>query len=289
MDAMKIKTGKILLLIVATGLLFGLASTVFAENRNVIKIARDLTIEEGTQIRNAIVIGGQITVDGHVENHVVVIGGSIVLTNTAVIGGNTISIGGVVAMGRGAEVQGDIIEINLDTISEAMSNALSDEWEGWSWIFAMVSLFIFVGFLAFSLLIVHFIPTPIRIVSKAVREIPLKVVTWGIGGLVMVVPLFVLLAISVIGIVLIPLEVALVLCAVIIGFIAVSQLIGEALFTFLKRHDQNMMLRETIWGLIILWVIGWIPFLGLTIKVLAIVFGMGGVLVTRFGTRSYNR
>jgi len=130
---------------------------------------------------------------------------------------------------------------------------------------------------------------PIRMISKAVKEIPLKAVTWGVGGLIMIVPLFVLLAISVIGIVLIPLEVVIILCAVVLGFIAVSQLIGEAMFTFLKRHDQNMMLRETIWGLIILWVIGWIPFVGLTIKVLAIVFGMGGVFVTRFGTRSYNR
>lgn len=112
---------------------------------------------------------------------------------------------------------------------------------------------------------------------------PLKVTLWGIFGLTLVVPLAVLLAISVVGIVLIPLEMTIVLCAVLFGFVAVSQIIGEKLFAVLKRHDQSMV-RETIWGLIILWLIGWIPYVGWMLKVLAIVLGLGSVLVTRFGT-----
>jgi hypothetical protein len=109
---------------------------------------------------------------------------------------------------------------------------------------------------------------------------------WGLGGLVLIVPLAVLLAISVIGIVLIPLEMTIVLCAVLIGFISVSQLVGRKLFAVLKRNDQSMM-RETVWGLIILWLIGWIPYVGWMIKVCAIVIGMGAVLLTRFGTNQH--
>jgi hypothetical protein len=86
--------------------------------------------------------------------------------------------------------------------------------------------------------------------------------------------------------VLIPLEMAIVLFAVLLGFIAVSQLVGRKLFTVLKRHDQSLM-RETIWGLIILWLIGWIPYVGWMIKMCAIVIGLGGVLLTRFGTNPH--
>lgn len=43
------------------------------------------------------------------------------------------------------------------------------------------------------------------------------------------------------------------------------------------------MIRETIWGLIILWILGWIPYVGWMLKVFAIVLGLGGVLITRFG------
>jgi hypothetical protein len=246
-----------------------------------------LTIEEGTQVHNAIAIGGQITVDGLVENNVIAIGGSVVLTKTAVIGGNAISLGGIVAIGKGAEVHGTVTELNLDDVSTAISTALSDDWEGWSWIFAVVSFSFFIGLLVLTLLIVHFLPKPIRLISKAVRDIPFKVMIWGVGALILIVPLAVLLAISVVGIVLIPIEMTLLLAAVVLGFIAVSQRIGETMFTVLKRHDQTMV-RETIWGLIILWGIGWIPYVGWTLKVLAVVLGIGGVLVTRFGT-SYNR
>ena len=269
------------------GLLLGFTSTVLAESANIVKIGSDVIIEEGMKVRNVLALGGQITVEGFVENHVIAVGGSVVLTRTAVVGGNVISLGGIVARGRGSEIHGNLTEINSDDISAAISNALSDEWEGWSWIFAIVSLSIFIGVLILTLLTVYFIPKPIRIITTAVRDIPVKVILWGIIGLILIVPLAVLLAISVIGIVLIPLEMTLVLCAIILGFVSVSQLVGEKLFSVLKRHDHNIV-RETIWGLIILWVIGWIPYVGWMLKVFAIVLGLGGVLVTRFGT-SYNR
>jgi len=284
---MKRKTGKRLLILLIAGLFLGFTSTVLAESANIVKIGSDVTIEEGMKVHNVLALGGQITVEGFVENHVIAVGGSVVLTRTAVVGGNVISLGGIVVRGRGSEIHGNLTEINSDDVSAAISNALSDEWEGWSWIFAIVSLSIFIGVLILTLLIVHFIPKPIRIIATAVREIPAKVILWGIIGLILIVPLAVLLAISVIGIVLIPLEMTLVLCAIILGFIAVSQLVGEKLFTVLKRHDHNIV-RETIWGLIILWVIGWIPYVGWMLKVFAIVLGLGAVLVTRFGT-SYNR
>jgi len=280
------KKNALLPLFLITCLFLCSAATVRADSANIVKIGSDVIIEEGTKVRNVLAIGGQITIDGIVENHVVSIGGSIVLTRTAVVGGSVFSLGGIIVRGSGAEVHGTLTEINTDDISETITKALSEEWEGWSWIFAIVSLSIFLGILLVTILTVLLIPKPIRIISSAVKERPFKVTTWGLTGLVLVVPLAVLLAISVIGIVLIPLEMAIVLFAVLLGFIAVSQLVGRKLFTVLKRHDQSLM-RETMWGLIILWLIGWIPYVGWMIKVCAIVLGLGGVLLTRFGTNPH--
>jgi hypothetical protein len=280
------KKNSLLLLLLVTCLFLCSAATVRADSANIVKIGNNVIIEEGTKVRNVLAIGGQITVDGVVENHVVSIGGSIVLTRTAVVGGSVFSLGGIIVRGRGAEVYGTLTEINTDDISEAITKALSEEWEGWSWIFAIVSLSIFLGVLLVTILTVFLIPKPVRLISSAIKEKPFKVTTWGLAGLVLVVPLAVLLAVSVIGIVLIPLEMAIVLFAVLLGFIAVSQLVGRKLFTVLKRHDQSLM-RETIWGLIILWLIGWIPYVGWMVKMCAIVIGLGGVLLTRFGTNPH--
>jgi len=279
---MKKKTALLLIL----GLFFYSVSTVSADSSNIVKIGSDVTIEEGTKVRNVLAIGGQITIDGVVDNHIVAIGGSVVLTGKAVVGGSVFCIGGIIVKGRGAEVYGNLTEINADDISAAIANALSEEWEGWSWIFAIISISIFLGVLLLTFLTVFLIPKPIRLISSAIKEKPLKVTVWGLAGLVLIVPLAVLLAISVVGIVLIPLEMTIVLCAVLVGFIAVSQLVGRKLFTVLKRHDQSMV-RETIWGLIILWLIGWIPYVGWIVKMCAIVLGLGGVLLTRFGTNQH--
>jgi len=273
-------------LLLILGLFFFSVSTVSADSSNIVKIGSDVTIEEGTKVRNVLAIGGQITVDGVVDNHIVAIGGSVVLTGKAVVGGSVFCIGGIIVKGRGAEVHGNLTEINADDISASIANALNEEWEGWSWIFAIISISIFLGVLLLTILTVFLIPKPIRLISSAIKQKPFKVTVWGLAGLVLIVPLAVLLAVSVVGIVLIPLEMTIVLCAVLIGFIAVSQLVGRRLFTVLKRKDQSMM-RETIWGLIILWLIGWIPYVGWIVKMCAIVLGLGGVLLTRFGTNQH--
>ncbi len=273
-------------LILVAGLLLCFVTTVGAESSNVVKIGSDVTIEEGTKVHNVLAIGGQVTVEGVVENNIVALGGSVVLTRTAVVRGNVFALGGIIVRGRGAEVHGNVTEINADDISSAIANALSEEWEGWSWIFAIVSVAIFLGILLLTVITVFLIPKPVRLIAAAVREKPFKVTVWGLAGLVLVVPLAVLLAVSVVGIVLIPLEMAIVLCAVLIGFISVSQLVGQKLFAILKRQDQSMM-RETVWGLIVLWLIGWIPYVGWMVKMCAVILGLGGVLLTRFGTNQH--
>jgi hypothetical protein len=273
-------------LILVAGLLLCFVTTVGAESSNVVKIGSDVTIEEGTKVHNVLAIGGQVTVEGVVENNIVALGGSVVLTRTAVVRGNVFALGGIIVRGRGAEVHGNVTEINADDISSAIANALSEEWEGWSWIFAIVSVAIFLGILLLTVITVFLIPKPVRLIAAAVREKPFKVTVWGLAGLVLVVPLAVLLAVSVVGIVLIPLEMVIVLCAVLIGFISASQLVGQKLFAILKRQDQSMM-RETVWGLIVLWLIGWIPYVGWMVKMCAVILGLGGVLLTRFGTNQH--
>ena len=269
------------LLLIFYLLLTPMAATA-SSDKSIVKIG-DVTIEKGQKVSNVVAIGGQITVSGAVEKSVVAIGGSVVLTKTAVVKGNVISLGGVIVMARDAEVRGDLTEINSNNLYETLTTALSSEWEGWSWIFAVISLSIFLVILVLALLIAALLPKPVRIVSEAIRENTFKVILCGILGLVLIAPLALLLTISVVGIALIPLEVIFVVCSVLLGFIAVGQLIGAKLLRLLKRSEPGIV-RETFWGLVILWLIGWIPYVGWMVKAIAIVIGLGATLVSRFGT-----
>ena len=263
-------------------LLTPMAATA-SSDKSIVKIGSDVTIEKGQKVHSVVAIGGQITVSGAVEKSVTAIGGSVVLTKTAVVKGNVVSLGGVIVMARDAEVRGDLTEINSNNIYETLTTALSSEWEGWSWIFAVISLSIFLVILVLALLIAALLPKPVRIVSEAIRENTFKVILCGILALVLIAPLALLLTISVVGIALIPLEVIFVVCSVLLGFIAVGQLIGARLLRLLKRPGQGIV-RETFWGLVILWLIGWIPYVGWMVKAIAIVIGLGATLVSRFGT-----
>jgi hypothetical protein len=135
-----------------------------------------------------------------------------------------------------------------------------------------------------SLLIVALLPKPVRVVADAIEEKPFKVVLWGLLGLVLIVPLALLLTISVVGIALIPLEVIVVACAVLLGFIAVGQWIGRRIYRLRNRPNPGVI-RETFLGLIVLWIIGWLPYIGWMVKAIAIVVGLGASLVSCFGAR----
>jgi hypothetical protein len=264
--------------------LLGYTTAVHAEATSVVKINNDVTIEENMKVRNVFVLRGQITISGTVEQSVVAIGGSIVLTRTAVVNGDVVALGGIIVMGKGADVHGTLTEINSSNISAAISDLLSDDWEGWSWLFAIFSVVVFFAILILALLIVALIPKPIQVIAETIKTNTFKVSLSGLLGLLLIVPIAVLLTISVIGIVLIPLEMILVVSAALLGFIAVSQLVGRRVLMLIKRTGGGVI-RQTFWGLITLWLIGWIPYVGWIIKVLAVVLGLGGVIMTRFGTK----
>lgn len=255
-----------------------------AESDNIVKIGGDITVAEGNKIKNAVAVGGQVTVRGIVTGMVLSIGGSVVLTKTALVEGSVVSIGGIIVMGKGARVKGNLREINTSDLSASLASALNEDWEGWSWIFAVLSLLVFVAIFLIALLLVTLLPQPVRLVADTVKDMPFKVVFWGLLALVSVVPLAVLLTISVLGIVLIPLEIFIVVCAALIGFIAVAQVVGEKLFALFKRRDQSV-LADIFWGLTILWLVGWIPHIGWMIKVVAVVLGLGGVLAASLSAR----
>ncbi|MRR17651.1 MAG: hypothetical protein EG826_14480 [Deltaproteobacteria bacterium] len=270
---------KLTAFIAATLLLFFL--TAPAEAKIIFQAGQDITIADGQNADNVIVIGGQITVNGLVEQNVVAIAGSVVLTKRAVVRGNVIVVGGVVARGSGSLVYGEVTEINSTTLSEAVTSAMRGELEGWSLILNIISLCFFAIILITTLIMTLLIPRSLALIANAIESNKLKSLIWGILATLMIVPFFMLLAISIIGIVLIPLAFTVLLIAAIVGFIAFGVLLGNFLITRIFRGYKKSLVKEALVGVSLLWLLGWIPFyIGMLIKALAITFGLGGVLIT---------
>jgi len=261
-------------------LAFLLFLTLPAEAKIIFKAGQDVTIADGQDAGNVIAIGGQITVNGLVEQNVVAIAGSVVLTNKAVVRGNVIVVGGVVARGSGSLVYGDVTEINSSTLSEAITSAMRGELEGWSLILNIISLCFFAIILITTLIMTLLIPRSLALIANAIESNKLKSLLWGILATLMIVPFFMLLAISIIGIVLIPLAFTVLLIAAIVGFIAFGVLLGNFIITRIFRGYKKSLVKEALVGVSLLWLLGWIPlYIGMLIKTLAITFGLGGVVI----------
>lgn len=260
-------------------------STFSAEANNIIKIGGDVTIEAQQKANNVVVVGGQITVNGLVEGNVIAAVGSIVLTNKAVVRGNVVCVGGVVAQGNGSQVYGYITEINSSNISSAIAAVLSGDWEGWPLIINFIYLCFLAVMFIIALLMAILIPRPLIAIANMIQNNKTKSFFWGFFATLMIPPFFFLLIISIIGIALIPLIFAALLLTFVIGFIGVSALIGNFILTKIFRKHQKSLVLETILGLILLWSIGWLPYIGWMVKMIAIMFGLGGVLLILFNRK----
>ena len=254
--------------------------------KNIVKIGGDVMVERRDDINSVVVVAGQITVDGLVGKNVTAVGGSIILTSNAVVRGNVTAIGGIIAQGNGSQVFGDVTEINSSNLADAIDSVFRGELEGWSLIINIISVCFFAIILTIGLLTAFLLPRPLAAVAGTIENIPAKSFFWGFLTSLLIVPFFMLLAVSIIGIALIPLVFAAFMLAFIFGFIAVAALVGNFIVSRIFHGRKRSLVKETLIGLIVLWFLGWLPFyIGWIIKVFAMTFGLGGVLVALFNRR----
>ncbi|MFA5878551.1 MAG: hypothetical protein WC860_00045 [Candidatus Margulisiibacteriota bacterium] len=139
----------------------------------------------------------------------------------------------------------------------------------------------FLGFVILTLVIVAIWEKYILKVAKNVKANLLKSFLIGILGMVLIVPIALVLLISIVGIILIPIEIIIVLLMFILGFIVMAHLIGEKLLKALKSKNESII-WSTLLGLIILWLILWIPVIGALVKIVIVTIGFGAIILTFF-------
>ena len=254
---------------------------VSANARDKVRIGGNIIVEEGTEVKDAVAVGGSVTVNGKVRKSAVAVGGSVVLGPNAVVGKDVVSIGGAVKQAQGSKIHGSVVEMNIPGVSAIIPFFSKDTSSSWFWTFKITT---FIGFLALAVLLVAALPKPFDLITNNVQQNLGKVILWAVLGLVVLVPLAFFLLISVVGIPLIALEVFLAGIAFLVGYIAIAQLLGDKIAALMKRPALSVIWL-TVMGLLALWLIGWVPFLGSFVKAAAIVLGFGGVLTTLFTSR----
>jgi hypothetical protein len=269
-----------------------------------VEIQTDATVDG-----NVVVMGGSIQVNGTVAHDIVLIGGTVSLGTNAVVEGNVATIGGSLQQAEGAEIKGEItsasppmIDIGNGTsmlplfsrpvIPQAPRmdfniNPLRGALNVFGQAFLMALL---------AALVVAFIPVPTQRVAQAIVTQPGA--AGGLGCLtVLLAPIvLVFLALLTLTIILAPLTISLIgigtillAVALLFGEIAVGLEVGQRLVKSL-RWEWPLPLTATLGTFltvlivnaigILLWCFGW------WVPILLAILAVGGVIMTRFGTRA---
>jgi hypothetical protein len=259
---------------------------------NLIVIGSTVSIAQTAKVNGDIVVlGGTVTSSGSVNGNLVVIGGALTLADNAVVDGNIVTTGATLKRSPLAQVTGNITEQaptvfdigNKDLIQFPFGS--SRDYLTRFLMAALESL----GLAVLAVIVGLFLPDQTKRVSDTIVNEPL--VTGGVGLLTIFCAPIAMVLIT-LTIILIPITIlaAIVLAlAILYGWIAVGNEIGERIGR-LFHAEWPVPVSSGIGVLLISLVVGalnLLPCLGWIFGFLVIILGLGAVVSSRFGSSKY--
>lgn len=263
----------------------------------------NVRVEEDATIQgDAVVIGGNVTLDGIVEGSVVIIGGSTTMGETSLVEEDLVTVGGSLTREPGSEVEGDVVtnipapDITIPDVPSPPSPPSPPGPPDFNFNYDPVGNFFGMLFTAISVSLLAmlaslFLQPQIERVAQAVVGQP---VIAGSVGLLTGVLAPVVLVILTVTIILIPVTVLAAMAlalAWLFGMIAIGTEVGER---FTKAINQTWAPSltagmGTFLMMIVVGGIGMVPCIGWLATALVAMLGIGGVVLTIFGTQAYPR
>lgn len=276
-----------LALVILSALSIVIFSTVFStvgsaqtdiniNDRNIIRFGEDVIVPANEELDNAYAFGGDVTLESgaHVTDTAIALGGDVILESDARIDGDAYAIGGEVITADGAIVGGE-------------SGVLAQEWgwrmarnRGWNGfgLYYLSSLASHVLLTLISagigVLLMRWRPGFLPSLAETVRQFPLQSIFWGLGGIVAAIGLVILLAISIIGILLLPPISVIITASVWVGSLGIALWLGEKIWS----KPDHTPTEQFLMGVLILGVIGLVPLAGGLVIAIANLVGFGALV-----------
>lgn len=136
---------------------------------------------------------------------------------------------------------------------------------------------------ALGVLVYTLFPRQVTRVREALEKNTGPVALWGVIALLVAVPLIILLVITIIGIPLILVQILAYGVAWILGYTAITLLLGGRILEAAKSESDNPLIKILI-GVAILGLVSFIPVLGVLVSIAVLIMALGSSVFTRFGT-----
>lgn len=235
-----------------------------ATTTDIFRIGESVTIQPGEVVHNVTIIGGSINVKGTVQENAIAVGGNINLLPGGRIQGDATVVGGKLNK-RGGILAGD-----TNTVAVSNKSKWNPTWSIWPAI----------GMIALVAVIAALFPKATSRTLYAVEHAPGISILSGLLGMLFIIPIALFLAISIVGIMFIPIEFLAVFAAMLLGYTAICTLLGQRILQGRGHWIAAPLLGGTILQLLTL-----IPVLGGIVNLIIGLVGFGAALISRFGSR----
>ena len=258
-------------------------------NANLIRFGGSITVPENQTVENALAFGGNVTVspNAKVVDTAIAFGGDIILKKGARVEGDAYSFGGKIIQEPGAIVSGERATFSdrhgmmygSNSPEERLSQRGRSSFFTQYFLSAIFRISAAAVAAILGLIILHTSPQFLPNLAKKLRQHPSLTALWGIGAIVATVFVSVFLAITLIGIPLIPLLSLTVIVTSLVGSLGVALFVGQCLIS----NGNQLLAQQFLVGLAILTVLTLIPFFGGLVVFLVNLFGLGVILLWKFG------
>lgn len=252
-------------------------------DRIVFVLGTSSTVEVDEQVTAAIVVGGDLTIRGQVGGPAVAVGGDLEVRPTAVVAGSAIAFGGEVRIDEGAQVNGARAQVAAGDFG-AMLMQLEQQMEAQRdpspWLASLGALVPVVAVFVIALLIAAVAPGPLSRVEDTLQGRPLLSALVGMGVALGCAPLCFVLGMTGVGLVLIPLLMALYVGALLVGFIGFACVVGRRVA---RRTGLEHRIGQMSIGFALLAVVAVVPVFGAILLSVGAVWSSGAVFLSISG------
>lgn len=294
---MNFKRGAVLLsLLLAVSMLGGFVQ--ITDNRDKVAFFKDVVIAsdltntgdavaifgnitvDGTLRGDAVAVFGSITVKGAIDGDVVAVFGTVRVKGNGVISGDAVGVGGGVEKDSNAVIRGEIADVSTP-FSWRRTERIPRVGFG-----DMLGLFVIYAFASLAVMIA---PDRIRNMTDTIREKTARKFAVGFAVLILYFPALaiasVLLAITIVGILLIPFVAVaapiLFFVGMFMGLIAMAIALGQRITGSLE--GRNAIYIHLLVGGVIIYILKLVPILGMLAYLALAAYALGAAVDTRLG------
>lgn len=291
-----------------------------SESHDMVSFGRSTVLPAGETANDMVVIGGSATAVGRVRGDLVAILGNVTVSNeadgdvvavlgnvklgtNAVVHGDTVSVLGNIQMGPNTKARGDVVAVG-GAVERAEGSVVNGEvvgmpgfkWLGewleqcafklrplapqlgWLWAIAGVILLIY-------LLIALAFPRPVQACVDEIARRPVTTVLTGLLTKILLPFVFLILVATGVGLFVVPFLLIAVMCAGMIGKIALLQYFGQQVGRQFNLTAIQKPLTAFLLGWVILTLLYLVPVLGFIVYTLTGMWALGAVVLAMFSGR----